>query len=315
MDPQPANDDPTESNRLRLLHAYGVLDTPPEADFDEIVAAAARIFDSPAAALTIVARDRCWFKAQTGLGVCEIPRTYGLCAYAFSSSGVFIANDAANEPRFRHLPLVTEAGFRFYAGVPLITPEGPSLGTLCVLDRIPRTPTSAQVAELQALTARAVRLLHHRKNSAAVTPTDRPAPTAAPVSPSLKRAVLVVDDEPSILRFFAHVLKFKGIPAYCAADGLAALAVYRAHHAEIGLVITDLNMPRLGGLDLIRTIRSESGSPAIAAMTGRLEPEMARALAAEHVTHILSKPFSLEDLTPVLALLRPSADTAALGSR
>jgi CheY-like chemotaxis protein len=311
MDPQPANDDPTESDRLRLLHAYGVLDTPPEAAFDELVAAAARIFDSPAAALTIVARDRCWFKAQTGLGVRELPRTYGLCAYAFSSSGVFIENDAANEPRFRHLPLVTEAGFRFYAGVPLITPEGPSLGTLCVLDRTPRTPTSAQLAELQALTARAVRLLHHRKNSPAVTPTYRPAP----FSPSLGRAVLVVDDEPAILRFFAQVLKFQGLPAYCAADGLAALAVYRAHHAEIGLVITDLNMPRLGGLDLIRTLRSESGSPVIAVMTGRLEQETARALAAEHVTHILSKPFSLEDLMPVLALLRPSAETAASGSR
>lgn len=315
MDPQPANDDPTESNRLRLLHAYGVLDTPPEAAFDELVAAAVRIFDCPAAALTFVARDRCWFKAQTGLGVCELPRTYGLCAYAFSSSGVFIVNDAANDQRFRHLPLVTEAGFRFYAGIPLITPEGPSLGTLCVLDRTPRTPTSAQLAELQTLAARAVLLLHHRKNSPAVTPTYRPAPAAAPVSPSVGRAVLVVDDEPAIRSFFLQVLKFKGLPAHCAADGIEALELYRAHRDEIGLVITDLNMPRLGGLDLIRTIRTDSGSPAIAAMTGRLEPEMARALAAEHVTHILSKPFSLEDLMPVLALLRPSAETATSGSR
>lgn len=308
MDHLPAHDAPTENARLRLLHSYGILDTPPEAVFDEIVAAAARVLGAPAAALTLVARDRCWFKAQIGFGVCEVARNYGLCAYAFTSSGAFIVADAADDPRFRHLPLVTEGGFRFYVGVPLITPEGHSLGTLCVLDRVPRNLGPTQLAELQSLAARAVSLFHQRKHSP-VAPAYLAAPSANGSTQGPGRAILVVDDEPSIRRFLGQILKLKGLPAYTAADGAEALELYHAHRDEIALVLTDLNMPRLGGLELIRTIRGEPGSPAIAVMTGRLQPETARALAAENVAHILAKPFALEDLMPVLALVRAAAPT------
>ncbi len=298
MNPAPATAPLTETDRLKWVHAYGILDTPPEAEFDRIVSAAAGVFGVSAAALTIVARDRCWFKAQIGLGVSELPRSYGLCGYAYCSSGVFIVGDAASDERFKHLPFVTEAGFRFYVGVPLITPEGPSLGTLCVLDRTPRTATPAQVSALQNLTAQALALLQAR----------RPAPTSA-ASPApdtsrrARRAILVADDEPPILRFMGQLLKMQGFTAYCAADGIEALSVYREHADEIGLVVTDLNMPRLGGIDLIRVLRDERHPPALAAMSGRLDPATARLLAAEGVTHILSKPFAIEDLAPVLALL------------
>ncbi len=308
MDHLTAHDTPTENARLHLLHSYGILDTPPEAVFDEIAAAAARLLGAPAAALTLVARDRCWFKAQIGLGVCEVARNYGLCGYAFTSSGAFVVADAAADPRFRHLPIVTEAGFRFYVGVPMIAPEGHSLGTLCVLDRVPRTLGPAQLAELQSLAARAVSLFHQRKTSPAA-PAYLAAPAANGANQGLGRAILLVDDEPSIRRFLGQIVKLKGLPAYTAADGVEALELYHAHRGEIGLVLTDLNMPRLGGLELIRTIRREPGSPAIAVMTGRLQPETARALAAENVAHILSKPFALEDFLPVLALVPAGAPT------
>lgn len=307
MDPATAHAPPTESARLKAVQAYGILDTPPEPEFDHIVSAAARVFGVSAAALTIVARDRCWFKAQIGLGVSELPRNYGLCGYAYGSSGVFVVEDATLDERFKQLPLVTEAGFRFYIGVPLVTPEGHALGLLCVLDRRPRTALPAQVSAVQTLAAQALAHLEARRPGAAAA-----APRTADASRPRRRSILVADDEPAILRFMGQLLKFQGFTAYCAADGVEALELYREHTDKIGLVVTDLNMPRLGGIDLIRTLRGEARPPVLAAMTGRLEPATARLLAAEGVTHILAKPFAIEDLAPVLALL-PENSPAANG--
>lgn len=295
MDPATAHALPTESDRLKWVQAYGILDTPPEPEFDHIVSTAAHVFGVSAAALTIVARDRCWFKAQIGLGVSELPRSYGLCGYAYCSHHVVVVDDAATDERFKHLPFVTEAGFRFYVGVPLITSEGHSLGTLCVLDRQPRSAEPTQVTALQNLAAQALVQLQARRPLS--------ASAASPAATTPRRSVLIADDEPSILRFMGQLLKIQGFTAYCAADGAEALDLYREHADEIGLVVTDLNMPRLGGLDLIRALRAEARPPALAAMTGRLDPATARLLATEGVTHILSKPFAIEDLAPVLALL------------
>ena len=130
-----------ETERLRALHGYGVLDTPPEAAFDELTALAARICSTPISLVTLIDDTRQWFKARHGFTLTETPRTVSFCAHAVEQpTELLVVPDATRDARFAANPLVTgEPGIRFYAGVPLCTPEGQAVGALCVIDRQPRT--------------------------------------------------------------------------------------------------------------------------------------------------------------------------------
>ena len=128
-----------EGERLAALHAYGLLDTPREAEFDDIVRLAADVFDAPIAVVNLIADDRQWFKAEVGIGVDSLPLDVSICAHAILQPGVFIVPDTTLDERFAQNPLVTgDPGLRFYAGALLETPEGLPLGTVCVLDTQPR---------------------------------------------------------------------------------------------------------------------------------------------------------------------------------
>jgi len=130
-----------EQARLAALAAYGVLDTPPEPGFDRIAELAAELFQAPIALVSLVTRDRQWFKARVGLAAPETSRGASFCAHAVAAAGgaALVVPDARLDPRFRANPLVTGApGIRFYAGAPLVAPSGHKLGTLCVIDRAPR---------------------------------------------------------------------------------------------------------------------------------------------------------------------------------
>jgi two-component system, cell cycle sensor histidine kinase and response regulator CckA len=142
-----------EAERLRALHGYDILDTPPEAPFDELVALAARICGTPISLVSLIDRNRQWFKARYGLALTETPRVMSFCTHVLSRPGeLLIVPDATLDPRFAGNPLVTgEAGIRFYAGVPLRTAEGYTVGTLCVLDRQPRILDPEQQAALRVL--------------------------------------------------------------------------------------------------------------------------------------------------------------------
>lgn len=138
-----------EASRLDALKRYGVLDTPPETSFDDIAKLAARICDAPMAAVSLVDTQRQWFKAEVGLGVSETPRSQSFCAYAMLGDEAMVVTDAERDSRFADNALVTgPPHIRFYAGHPLKTPDGVSLGALCVLDDKPR---SDGLTELQAL--------------------------------------------------------------------------------------------------------------------------------------------------------------------
>lgn len=127
-----------EEARLASLHSYKILDTPNEERFDRIVRPAARLFGSPIALISLVDRDRQWFKASVGLDVKETPRNISFCTHAIEQREVFVVADAAGDSRFADSPLVTgEPRIGFYAGAPLIAPDGHALGTLCVIDREP----------------------------------------------------------------------------------------------------------------------------------------------------------------------------------
>ena len=130
----------SEDDRLAALRSYDVLDTACEASFDNIARLAADLTESPISMVSLVDAERVWFKARHGLEAVEAPREHAFCAHAILEPGVpLVIPDTSRDPRFAGNPLVTgDPDIRFYAGVPLVNPEGAVLGTLCVLDRKPR---------------------------------------------------------------------------------------------------------------------------------------------------------------------------------
>lgn len=161
--------DPTldEAQRLATLASYDVLDTSPEAEFNDVVALAAEICAVPIALVSLVDDARQWFKARIGLDVPSTDRKISFCEHAMYSEDVMVVPDASSDPRFAQNPLVTgDPSIRFYAGVPLVTPEGQPLGTLCVIDREPRTLNEHQLNFLRALARQTMSHLELRRSLA-----------------------------------------------------------------------------------------------------------------------------------------------------
>ena len=144
-----------ERQRLGDLCALGVLDTLSDPAFDRITRLAQRLFGVPISLVSFVDADRQWFKSRQGLDVSETPRDQAFCAHALHSDGVFVVENATEDPRFLANPLVTgPPHIRFYAGAPIHSPGGHRLGTLCIIDTQPRSrPTTDELATLSDLAA------------------------------------------------------------------------------------------------------------------------------------------------------------------
>jgi len=141
-----------ESSRQAALDQLKILDTPPEARFDRLTRMAAKILDVPIAMISLVDRDRQWFKSCVGVDLSETPRSISFCSHAIVNKQPLVVNDTWEDERFRDNPLVTgDPGVRFYAGVPLYSADGLALGTLCVIDRVPRTLSEADHQSLRDL--------------------------------------------------------------------------------------------------------------------------------------------------------------------
>lgn len=146
--PKPQN----EAARLAALREYEVLDTDPEVGFDDLTLLAASICEVPISLITLIDSDRQWFKSRVGLEVPETPLEHSMCAYAILQPQMLVVEDAARDANFATHPAVARPdGIRFYAGTPLITPEGFALGTLCVADRVPHRLLPEQRYALEAL--------------------------------------------------------------------------------------------------------------------------------------------------------------------
>jgi GAF domain-containing protein len=155
---------PDEKRRLEILREYRVLDTAAEKVFDDITSLAAEVCKAPVCLLSFVDTDRLWFKSNVGMPIQEAPRESSLCSHAIAGRDIFVVPDARADERFSDHPIVNgPASVRFYAGMPLITPEGAAVGTLCIIDRVPRQLTDQQVQKLKALAASAVMLLELRR--------------------------------------------------------------------------------------------------------------------------------------------------------
>jgi signal transduction histidine kinase len=155
---------PNELERLQALNDLRLLDTLPEKVFDDLTKLASFICDTPISLISIVDNDRQWFKARVGLGAQETPRELAFCAHTIlSPNQVMVVQDAAQDQRFATNPLVTsDPQIRFYAGAPLVTSDGFALGTLCVIDRIPRTLTPEQLSALETVRNQVIREIELR---------------------------------------------------------------------------------------------------------------------------------------------------------
>jgi signal transduction histidine kinase len=157
--PIPRNDE----DRLRALASLDILDTIGEESYQAIVRLASLICGTEISCITLVDRDRQWFKASVNLGVHETPRDISFCGHAIVQNGPLVVEDAALDPRFHDNPLVTNAPFvRFYAGQRVLTPEGFAVGTVCVFGPEPRTLSPAQLDALGALATQTSALLELR---------------------------------------------------------------------------------------------------------------------------------------------------------
>ncbi|WP_126147894.1 sensor domain-containing diguanylate cyclase [Synechococcus elongatus] len=154
-----------EEQRLAALYRYGILDTPPEQHFDDLTQLIAAICEVPIALISLIDRDRQWFKSRVGLEDDSSPRSTSFCGHAIQQEDLFIVEDAKADPRFVDNPFVTqEPHIRFYAGSPLITDDEQILGTLCVIDRKPRHLNDLQQQALRILSRQVIRELELRRS-------------------------------------------------------------------------------------------------------------------------------------------------------
>lgn len=157
-----------ESGRLYALEAYGLLDSVPEAAYDDIVRLAAVLCDTPAAAIALLDRDRVWFKAKLGIEPSELPRSHSICSqliWTAQPDRLLLIPDVADDARFAPLGLNLEGDrpLRFYAGAPLLSPAGHPLGMICVLDAVPRALRDGQAEGLAALARQIQHLFELRR--------------------------------------------------------------------------------------------------------------------------------------------------------
>src|SRR5216117_1339710 len=158
--PLPGN----EAGRSRVLWNYRILDTPPEERFDDLVRVATYICGTPIGLVGLIDAGREWFKSRVRWDLSEIPREISFGTHTITQPDVLIVSDTLKDERFVRNQLATQAGVRFYAGAPLLTPEGYALGTLSVMDYVPRALTGVQTRILWALARQVMAHLEDRRD-------------------------------------------------------------------------------------------------------------------------------------------------------
>ena len=171
-----------EVQRIKILWQYDVLDTQPEQVFEDFTNLAALICEAPISLISLVDEERQWFKAKVGVSVTETSRDISMCAHAILQKDLFIVPDATKDARFKNNPLVvSDPKIRFYAGAPLISPEGLALGTLCVSDKVPRELSETQKQALRLLAKIVMAQLNFRRQARQFGLVAQPDATLKPI--------------------------------------------------------------------------------------------------------------------------------------
>jgi PAS domain S-box-containing protein len=153
-----------EDKRLKALHNYAILNSASEIKFDRLTELASIICNTPISLISLIDEHRQWFKSNVGLDVAETPREHSFCGHTIMGEQIFEVDDAMTDDRFKDNPLVTgNPNIRFYAGYPLIDPDGYALGSLCVIDRTPKLLTPEQKRALELLSAEVTALIVERR--------------------------------------------------------------------------------------------------------------------------------------------------------
>lgn len=224
-----------EARRLQVLIDLELLDSPPDERFDRITRLAARMFDVPTALVSLIDADRQWFKSRVGLALPETPRAASFCAHAILQDDVMVVRDACEDARFANNPLVlADAGVRFYAGSPIEVGDGVRIGTLCIIDRVPREfgpDERTLLRDLAGIVAGEVAALELR---AAVERERRSAATVRALLDHLPEGVLLFDAagtiqscNPAAERMFGAPCQVLAGQASSALIGIAPKAVAR----------------------------------------------------------------------------------------
>jgi signal transduction histidine kinase len=164
-----------EKQRLQALESYQIMDSLPEEDFDELTKMASQICGTPIALITLVDSSRQWFKSKLGIDVEQTPRAHAFCAHTITDpNGIMVVSNAKEDERFAKNPLVTgDPNIAFYAGISLLTPEGMPLGSLCVIDTVPRTLDEQQLWSLKVLGKQVIAQMELRKKLLLICETNK----------------------------------------------------------------------------------------------------------------------------------------------
>ncbi len=156
----------TDSERIAALKEYKIMDSSPEEEFDNITKLASYICQAPISLITLLDEERQWFKSKIGVAISETPREHAFCNHTIQQNDLMIIEDAQKDERFKDNPLVLEdPNIRFYAGMSLTSPKGYNLGSLCVIDRVPRKLDEQQIFALRTLARQVINQMELRKQN------------------------------------------------------------------------------------------------------------------------------------------------------
>ena len=282
-----------ESSRVGSLCGFRILGTSCEQVFDDMAHLAALICDAPVAVIAFIDEQRVWFKAKIGLELDEIPRDGSFCTYAILQSDILIVPDPLSDERFMSSFLVKKIGIQFYAGIPLITDDAHPVGVLAVMDRVPHLMTAEQSDSLRILARRIMRELELRRTRETQSPHGQPH--LAP-RPQRSVTILIVEDDDNLRHILHRALEGNGFFVIPAADGAEALRLCQQHDGTIDVMVSDIVMPRLNGLQLAEQVRAAHPAMKFLFITGFADefPEL-RELIKIGAT-ILEKPFLPSEL-------------------
>ena len=280
-----------EGARVESLRSLRILGTSCEQVFDDIAHLAALICDAPVAIIAFIDGQRVWFKAKIGLELDDIPRDRSFCAYAILQPDVLIVPDPLADERFMNSFLVKQIGIQFYAGIPLITDDTHAVGALAVMDRVPHLMTAEQSDSLRILARRIMRELELRRTREAHLPRGqlRLAPR-----PQRSVTILIVEDDDNLRNILRRALEGHGFSVFPAAEGAEALRLCQQH--TIDLVISDIVLPGLNGIDLAERIRAARPKMKFLFITGFGDQFPGLGELIKSGANILEKPFLPSEL-------------------